>query len=90
MSITVDVVSELINRMLDAANREGGLTESLAREVERAFRHEFSGEKFYVKREPTPKKTAAVTDYLSGQPLEQITKHHGISRATLYRHMKRS
>lgn len=90
MTMEVDVIRELINRLLDAAHREGTLTESVALEVERTFRKEFKGEQFYVKREPTPKITAAVTDYLSGQPLEQITKHHGISRATLYRHMKRS
>lgn len=90
--MNVDVVRELINRLLDVAQREGTLTESLAREVERSFRHDFNGEKFYVRREgddPTSRQAAVVTDYLAGQPVEQITRHHGISRATLYRHLKR-
>ena len=86
----VDIVHELINRLLDAANREGSLTESLAREVERGFRHEFNGEMFYIKRQSltVEEKRAASASYLAGQPVEQIAKHHGISRATLYRHIK--
>jgi len=90
--MNVDVVRELINRLLDVSNREGTLTESMAREVERSFRHDFNGEKFYIKRSgesPEEKQTAVVTDYLAGQPVEQITKHHGISRAALYRHLKK-
>jgi len=91
--MSVDIVHELINRLLEAAQREGTFTESVAFEVERAFRHDFNGEKFYVKRgkdDDSEKRSAGVVnDYLSGQPVEQIEKHHGISRATLYRYLKR-
>ena len=90
----VDIVRELVNRMLDAANREGSLTESLAREVERGFRSEYCGEKFYIKREPrvsvsSESQSAIAREYLDGRPVEKIIKHHGISRATLYRLLKR-
>jgi transcriptional regulator of acetoin/glycerol metabolism len=89
----VDPVRELIERILAASAREGGFTESIALEVERSFRHDYNGETCYIKERTddtiTSKKTAVVAAYLQNQPVEQITQHHGISRATLYRYLKR-
>lgn len=89
----IDLVRELIDRILAAAQREGSFTESMAVEIERSFRHEFNGAECYVK-ERTPqeiavKKEVVVDRYLQGQPVDQIIRENGISRATLYRYLKK-
>lgn len=93
MTLRVDIVRELINRLLEAAHREGSFTESVAREVERSFRSEYRGATCEVHESPRallPEKQSAVVDaYLEGRPVDEITKHHGISRATMYRYLKR-
>lgn len=89
----VDVVRELIDRLIEASGREGQLTESIALEVERSFRAEFKGETYEIYEKPraqqAQRKAVIVDAYLKGQPVEQITQHHGISRATLYRYLKK-
>lgn len=91
--MSVDVVRELITRLIDAAHREGTLTESVALEVERSFRAEFKGEKYEIFERPREhsqkRREVVISAYLEGQPVEQITQHHGISRATLYRYLKK-
>lgn len=90
----IDIVRELINRLLTAAGREGSLTESVALEVEKRFRQEFSGESFYIKRrsleEEEGKRIAVVKAYLesSASPSE-IAEENGVSRKTMYRYLKR-
>lgn len=89
----IDVVRELIDRILAASSREGTFTESMATEIERSFRRDFKGASFYVgerdKKTPESKKEIVVSQYLSGKPVETIAKENGISRATLYRCLKR-
>lgn len=91
--IQPDLIRELINRLLEAANREGSFTESVALEVERSFRRDFNGAECYVKERTEARlaeKQAIVVDaYLQGQPVDQIVRENGISRATLYRYLKR-
>jgi DNA invertase Pin-like site-specific DNA recombinase len=91
--IQPDLIRELINRLLDAAHREGSFTESVALEVERSFRHDFNGAECYVKERTehrmAEKQSAVVDAYLQGQPVDQIVRENGISRATLYRYLKR-
>jgi DNA-binding NarL/FixJ family response regulator len=87
------MIHELITRLLAAAQREGSLTESLAIEVERQFRHDYKGAEIVVSERPrgrlVEKQAVVVNAYLEGKPVEEITRHHGISRATLYRYLKR-
>lgn len=88
----VDIVRELINRILEASHREGSFTESMALEIERQFRFEYNGAECVISAETKGPKAdpKAVTDaYLKGHPVEQIAKENGISRATLYRYLKR-
>lgn len=89
----VDVIRELIDRILAATQREGTFTESMALEIERSFRREFNGAECYVKERTetsiAARREAVVSAYLADKPVEEITKHHGISRATLYRYLKK-
>jgi len=87
----VDVVRELIERILAASNREGSFTESMALEIERQFRHDYKGAECVISERPRRDVPAAAvqTDYLAGKPVEQITSTHGISRATMYRLLKK-
>lgn len=93
MTKRVDMVRELIARLLDASQREGMLTEAVAIEIEKQFRHEYHGatcEIYERSRALLPgKKAAVVTAYLGGQPVDEITRAHGVSRATLYRYLKK-
>lgn len=89
----VDIVRELIDRLLAAAQREGSFDASVALEVERAFRHDFRGATCEIHANPRaslPQKQAAVVDsYLKGDSVDSITRDQGISRATLYRYLKK-
>jgi hypothetical protein len=60
-------------------------------EVEEKARHEFGGDEVYISKKSmtSAQKQKVVTEYLGGRPLREIQKDHGISRATLYRHLKR-
>lgn len=88
-----DLIRELIDRLLQAARREGQLTEDLARAVEQDFRRDFNGAEYYVKERTesrlAEKQAVVVGAYLKGQPVDQIVRENGISRATLYRYLKR-
>lgn len=87
----MDIVRELIDRILEASTREGSFTESMALEIEQQFRHEFKGAECVISERPRRNvpPEAVQADYMSGKPVEQITSAHGISRATLYRLIKK-
>jgi transcriptional regulator of acetoin/glycerol metabolism len=90
----VDLVRELINRLIEASGREGTLTESIAREVERQFRHDYSGAECVISRRPLPDETRRqeiVRQALEApeKPMAEIASENGISRASLYRYLKR-
>lgn len=93
MIMKTDAVRDLVTRLLDAARREGTFTESVALEVERQWRMEYRGTKISVSYKPLADhhawRAAPVQDYLVGKPIEEITRNHGISRATLYRYLKK-
>jgi len=89
----VDLVRELITRLVDAAQREGTLTEAIALQVEASFRQQYHGARCEISMRPrhrsVEKKEVVVREYLDGEPVERITKRHGVSRATLYRYLKK-
>ena len=89
----VDAVRELINRLIEAAHREGTFTESVALEVERQWRMKYRDTEINVSYRPLADRQAlrapVVRDYLDGKPIDELTRKHGISRATLYRYLKR-
>ena len=71
-----------------------GFTEALARQVEDEIRAEYGGQRVSLPKRGkriTPERRAAIfKDGLTQMPTEEITSKHNISRATLYRLMKRS
>ena len=93
MTMRGDIVSELIARILEAGSREGSFTESCALEIERSFRQEFAGDEYYIASQSDAllekKQKTAVAAYLQGKPTAAIAAENGISRATLYRYLKR-
>lgn len=93
MSQQSDLIRELIDRLLAAARRDGRLTEDIARSVEMDFRRDYNGAECYVKERTeasiAEKRAVVVNAYLQDRPVEQIMRENGISRATLYRYLKR-
>ncbi|HEU4708747.1 MAG TPA: hypothetical protein VFS17_05490, partial [Methylophilaceae bacterium] len=60
--------------------------------VEQQIRREYGGSEVWIsppEKIPKQKKDKAVKEYLDGKPVEEVTVRNGISRATLYRHLKR-
>ncbi|MBV2206646.1 MAG: helix-turn-helix domain-containing protein, partial [Pseudomonas sp.] len=89
-----DAIRELVKRLVDAAHREGTFTESVAIEIERQWRLENAGARVTISYRNDPRKTDKTvdsirTEYLSNTPVEDIINRHGISRATLYRYLKK-
>jgi DNA invertase Pin-like site-specific DNA recombinase len=78
---------------------EDSITEELALRMEAAVRREWGGQEVRVWKTPegragrpprVPYDAArAYSDGISIQPTEEVTERHGISRATLYRLVKR-
>ena len=92
MSDKSDAIRDLVQRLVEAAHRDGTFSESVAIEIERQWRMENDGRKLTVayRRVDQHKVADAVrADYLANEPVEKITSRHGISRSTLYRYLKR-
>ncbi len=88
-----DAIRDLVHRLVQAAYREGSFTESVAIEIERQWRFDYRGTEINVSYKPLADRAAArqqpVSEYIDGRPIDEITKRHGISRATLYRYLKK-
>lgn len=85
-----DLVTLLLQQVIAMAP---GFSDELARQIEADFRAAHAGQSFVVlKRGPrlTPEQRQAVfADGKSNMPTQELTAKHKISRATLYRQMKR-
>jgi transcriptional regulator of acetoin/glycerol metabolism len=94
-----DVIRWVIDWMM--AN-EAAISEDLALRCERAARAEWGGQRVdYIAKtcaadgvgaaggRPRKAAMAAISDYIDGRPLPEISQAHGVSRATLYRALKR-
>lgn len=84
---------DLIMRFVQAAHRDGTFTESVAIEIERQWRLDYDCTTIYVSQMPdferTKRRQDVVSQYIEGHDIKEITKRHGISRATLYRYLKK-
>lgn len=95
MGNRVDIVHELIERAKVRIAEKFGLPEEVAdllNLVEREVKRDYGGERVTISRmdAPVEAKAAKVTrDYLANLDTRDITSRHGISRATMYRYLKR-
>lgn len=86
--LAVQRVAEALHLADDAAPR---LAAARA-EVERDIKLRFGGDAVHIRqpRTPTADRAAAVQrDYRAGVPVPHLLDRHGVSRATLYRYLKR-
>ena len=67
------------------------IQEEMLAAIEEKIRMQYGGQECYVgkKRIKYSQKQKAVTEYLGGKPLKDIEKNQGLSRRTLYRHLKK-
>ena len=84
----------LIDRFLLAVSQNGGvLTEDIALQIEQAFRKEYCGARCEVYAHSrsllTKKKTDVISAHSAGQSVEDISRSQRLSRATIYRYMKK-
>lgn len=92
----MDIVHEIIERAKRRIAEAYGLPDEVADLlglVESEVKHDFGGEQVRIRqaRPDRDAKAAAVTqEYLrTDLPAEEIASRHGISRATMYRYLKR-
>lgn len=90
--MTEDKDPDIINLVLQACKAEG-LDPAIANEIEKKICEQYGGRTVYVTKKPRAqnqdKAKKIFNEGLSNKPTEQIIKENGISRATLYRYMKR-
>lgn len=99
MSKRQDIIAELLEAVAHALASEGTFTEQLAHQIEQQFRAKYGGEEMRIWKTSEGKvgrparqpydQAAAFADGASSEPTPKVTQKHGISRATLYRLMKR-
>jgi Mor family transcriptional regulator len=90
--LNLDPEPDIIELIMRACEAEG-LNPDAARLIEARMRKDFGGMRVRIpkrkKHATEERRSNAYTDGLSGMPTEAIKEKHGISRATLYRLMKK-
>lgn len=85
-----DIVSIMLQRVIAMAP---GFSAALASQIEQQLRAEYGGKRLHINKRGkrlTPEQRQAVfQDGLSSMSTTEITEKHKISRATLYRQMKK-
>lgn len=85
-----DLVQVLLRRVAEAAP---GISQEAVDEIEREVREQFGGSRVFIpkrkKRLSGEKRQQAYQDGLSDKSTEQVIATHKISRATLYRLLKK-
>lgn len=84
-----DIIRWVIDRMLA---HDDSITQELALTVERESRAEWGGDTVYIAKTlacDAPDAQAVLQDYVQNTPVREITRRHGISRAYLYKVIKR-
>ena len=91
----MDIVHEIFQRIRARMQEAHGLPHEVVNLLELAeaeARLEFGGQRITVtgvKADPARKAAAVTRDYLSDLPVQEVASRHGISRATMYRLLKR-
>lgn len=80
-------ILELIIRLAQAE----GLPEEAAQIIEQTVRSEYGGQRVFIpkRKKGEHARRQAFADAVSNLPTKEVTERHGISRATLYRMLKR-
>jgi transcriptional regulator of acetoin/glycerol metabolism len=85
-----DLISDIMKRLLALCG--DSFSEAQALQIEEQLRQEYGGCEHWISPPPKVPKQAkekAVTEYLEGKPINEVIAKNGISRATLYRHLKK-
>ena len=90
--MSLDSDADIVEIIIRRAQAEG-LDADAAHQIERAIRAEYGGLRVRIpkkKKHPTSEeRRQAYADGLTAMPTGDVAEKHGISRATLYRLMKR-
>lgn len=85
-----DIVEVILQRVIAMAP---GFSAALARQIEAEVKAQYGGQRLFVpkgaKRLTAVQRQAVYQDGLTNMPTAEITAKHKISRATLYREMKK-
>lgn len=86
-----DPIRDLLQRLLEAAQRDGGFTDALAREVEAQFRQDWGGDRVYIAKtgedarlEMNRRNAAIINDLNNGERVAFVSRRHRISRRRVY------
>lgn len=90
--MSCDFVRDILQRILEAAQRDGGFTDALAREVEAQIRQDWGGERVYVGKtaedariEIGRRNAAILRDLNNGERVGLIARRYRISRRMVYK-----
>ena len=84
-----DIVDDILRRVRESSP---SLTNDMSRQIELSIRRDYGGSRVYVRQtcrsEQKEKSEKIALEYINGS-VDQVTERFGISRATLYRMIKR-
>jgi Mor family transcriptional regulator len=87
-----DFIQDMLARLLEAAQREGGFTETIAREIEQQMRRDWAGERVYIaksaadaKLEMSRRNSAIIRDMNNGERVALVARRYRISRRMVYK-----
>ena len=87
-----DVLRDFLERLIVALNDQPStFSEDLARQIESGVRQEWAGERSLILKDPDreARRQAAAQDLRRGESIQQVRDKHGISRAGVYRLLKK-
>ncbi|MEW6314643.1 MAG: Mor transcription activator family protein [Pseudomonadota bacterium] len=90
--MSCDFLRDILQRLLEAAQRDGAFTDALARDVEAQIRQEWGGERVYIGKtaddariEIGRRNAAIIRDLNNGERVALISRRYRISRMMVYK-----
>jgi len=90
--MSCDFIKDLFTRLNEAVQREGGFSESLAREVAQQLRHDWGGDRVYIAKsgedaqiEMTRRNQSIIRDLNNGERVGLVANRYKISRPMVYK-----
>lgn len=91
LDIAADIATLAVARLARILGLDAAALAPVRALVELDIKQRYGRDKVYVRESPPPDKSAAVLrDYHAGTSSADLRRRHGISRATLYRYLKRT